>query len=151
MSDAQGTGHRKRILIADDDPILQDIARCSLESETCEVISALDGAAAMHTLLGGAFDLALIDLSMPRIDGFRLIALIRATPPIEDLPIIVITTCDDTESIEEGFRVGANDYLIKPIDWASLPARIDDLLANPGRTAAATPDILQRKRGPSED
>lgn len=117
-----------RILIADDDCVFRELAASCLTTAGYRVSLASEGAEAMSMLLGGEFDLAIVDLVMPQIDGLRLIGLIRATPKLRVLPILVVTSQEDPFVHAEGLQVGANDYLIKPIDWAALPERIESLL-----------------------
>lgn len=125
MADA---ADKARILVADDDPVFRELAASCLTKAGYEVGLASEGAEAMSMLLGGRFDLAMVDLIMPRIDGLRLLGLIRATPKLRVLPILVVTSEEDPLVHKEGLQVGANDYLIKPIEWASLPERIETLL-----------------------
>jgi PleD family two-component response regulator len=70
-------------------------------------------------------DIAIVDLSMPRIDGFRLISIIRHTPELMRLPIMVVTSRTDQASVDEVDRLGANKHLAKPIDWAAFASRVD--------------------------
>lgn len=82
----------------------------------------------MEKLQANAVDAAIVDLVMPRIDGLRLIALIRATPELRKLPVLVITSEQDPSFQEEGMRVGATDFITKPVDWPSLPDRVGALI-----------------------
>jgi DNA-binding response OmpR family regulator len=117
-----------RILIADDDPIVRELGIATLEDAGYEVSVSADGASAMEKLMATTFDLAIIDLLMPKIDGLRLIGLIRATRNLRGLPILVITSQLDPSILEEGLQVGANDYMTKPVNWPDMPARIESLI-----------------------
>lgn len=119
----------KRIMVADDDPVFREIAATCLRKAGYATRLASQGADAMTMLLREHFDLAIVDLLMPQIDGLRLIALIRATPQLRDLPILVITSRQDPAVRAEGMQVGANDYLTKPVDWPRLPRQIEALIA----------------------
>lgn len=112
------------VLIADDDPIFGELASSCLNNAGFDVDLAIDGAEAMHMLLAKNYDLAIIDLLMPRIDGLRLIGLIRATPRLIKLPILIVTSRSDDDTRAEGLQVGANDYLTKPVDWKLLPQMV---------------------------
>lgn len=118
----------RRVLVADDDPVFREVASACLRNAGFEVGQAVEGAQAMELLQRESYDLAIIDLLMPRIDGLRLIALIRATPQLRHLPILVITSQEDPETRADGMQVGADDYLVKPVDWAALPARVQMLI-----------------------
>lgn len=120
---------KRSLLIADDDPIFVNIAGACLEQAGFDVASAENGALAMEMLLHGSHDLAIIDLSMPEIDGLRLIALIRATRKLRTLPVLVITSLEDPSVRAEGLQVGANDFLTKPVDWPTLPGIVSDLIS----------------------
>lgn len=123
-----GSEEPKRVLVADDDPVFCEVAAACLGKAGFEVGLAAEGAAAMRRLLDEPFDLAIIDLLMPQIDGLRLIALIRATLRLRDLPILIITSQHDQASRVDGMQVGANDFLTKPVDWSSLPDRVATLI-----------------------
>ena len=118
---------RRRILVADDDPIFLDLFEAALPSDLYDIVAVGDGAAAMLRLEAGRFDLAVIDIQMPKIDGLRLIALIRSTPGLRNLPIVVITSIKEDRMREDCLQTGANDYLTKPVDWRLLPARLERL------------------------
>lgn len=120
---------RLRALVADDDPLFTEVASSALRRFGCAVTVVGDGAAALEALLGRSFDMALIDLSMPHIDGFRLIGLVRSTPRLADLPIMVMTVRDDREAIEEARRLGANWYTTKPVNWAQFRVHMQQVLA----------------------
>jgi CheY-like chemotaxis protein len=125
MSSSEKT---KRVLVADDDPIFLGLFDASLASSAFEVVPAGDGAEAMLSLESQPFDLAVIDVDMPIIDGVRLTALIRATPHLRDLPIMVITAMRDPRIKEECLQTGADDFMTKPVDWALLPMRLERML-----------------------
>lgn len=99
-----------RILVIDDDPIFQAIAGENLARAGFEVASAGDGVLALEMLTSEDFDLSIVDLSMPRLDGFRLLALIRATPKLTHHPLLVATSRKDVKAIDEAFALGANAF-----------------------------------------
>lgn len=129
MTDDTERPNVARILIADDDPVFREVAAACLRNAGFNLALASDGADAMGMLLREHFDLAIIDLLMPQIDGLRLIALIRATSKLRTLPIIIITSQQDPSIQADGLQVGANDYLTKPVDWTKFPAKVNALLA----------------------
>ncbi len=119
-----GTGERLSVLVADDDPVFGALARSTLTREGFDVHFARDGGEALGALSTGEFALALVDLSMPRIDGFRLIALVRSTPRLRHLPIIVLSSRTDVGAVEEAYALGADAYQSKPVNWALLPTHV---------------------------
>lgn len=114
---------RFRVLVADDDPVFQALVQTNLVNAGHIVDAVSDGAAALDALRQ-AYDVAIVDLIMPRIDGFRLIALIRSTPQLEDLPIIVLSSRSDVAAVEEAYRLGANAFETKPVNWSLFPVHL---------------------------
>ncbi len=135
-----------RALVVDDDPIFTTMAYSCLAAAGFETDTAGDGAEALALLEVGQFDIALIDLSMPRIDGFRLIGLIRSTPTLARLAILVISGRRDASAFEEALSLGANAFLTKPVEWLLLPVQARYAL----RSAAQAPPaaFVQRPIGP---
>ena len=116
--------HDQHILIADDDNAFVQLAQIALEPISERLDVAYDGADALGLLLQHSYDLAILDLSMPHTDGFRLLSLIRHTPSQRNLPIVVITSRDDSQAAEEVYKLGADLMLVKPINWAVLPYQV---------------------------
>jgi two-component system, sensor histidine kinase and response regulator len=119
-----------RVLVADDDPILREFAYTHLSSPDTEVVTAGDGAEALSVLQKQAFDIALVDLDMPVMSGFELIAAIRANAQLAHLPVIVITGREDMVAIDEAFAAGANSFVVKPLNWLLLSHQISYVLRN---------------------
>lgn len=109
-----------RILVADDDPTMRELATVRLSAHGYHLTDAANGATAWEILGAETFDLAIIDLRMPRLNGFELIELIRGSVAHRYMPIIVITTLNDTGSIERAFGTGATAFVTKPVNWALL-------------------------------
>jgi signal transduction histidine kinase len=113
-----------RILIAEDNPANRDILRRRLEKEGHHVTETQDGREALEQLERGDFDLLLLDILMPRLDGFETLACIRRNERFHDLPVIMISALDEIQSVVRCIEMGAEDYLPKPIDPVLLRARI---------------------------
>ena len=105
------------ILIVDDDPDLVNLARRWLERESHVVDSVGTGTAALKALaLDPLPNLVLLDIMLPRIDGFTLLKHIRSSERLRDLPVIVVSgVADRKEDIERAMALGANDYIVKPL------------------------------------
>lgn len=129
-----------RALVADDDPVMRSLIVANLEGRVDSVTEVEDGSEAWSLLLDRTFELALIDLSMPNIDGFTLVRCMRGHPRTRHLPIVVITASSDKASIERAFQEGATSFLTKPINWSLFGPHIDYLnrLAQAGDLARAT-------------
>lgn len=110
----------RRILVADDDPILREFAVAHLATPDTMVETAADGVAALSLMQASAPDIALIDLDMPRMDGFELITRLRADPRLAHLPVIVVTGREDTAAIDRAFEAGATSFTVKPLNWRLL-------------------------------
>jgi signal transduction histidine kinase len=95
-----------------------------------EVEVAEDGQAALARLKKGGIDIALVDLEMPVMDGFELIAAVRAEPSLEDLPIVVITGREDMEAIDRAYGTGATSFAIKPLNWRLVSHQLAYVLRN---------------------
>lgn len=115
---------RARLLFADDDPILREFAKVHLSTETAMVATASDGEEAWAALRAEAFDLLLVDLEMPRLDGFGLVKRIRADPRTAHLPVIVCTGREDISAIDKAFEAGATGFVTKPINWRLLSYQV---------------------------
>lgn len=95
-----------------------------------EVEVAADGAEAWHRLRKGAFDLALVDLEMPLMDGFELIGLIRSDPDLKHLPIVVATGREDMSAVDRAYAEGATSFVLKPLNWRILSHQLSYVLRN---------------------
>jgi signal transduction histidine kinase/DNA-binding response OmpR family regulator len=114
---------RGRILFADDNADLRDHVARLLRSHW-EVTTAVDGVAALELAARDRFDLVLTDVMMPRLDGFGLIAALRADERTRDVPIVVLSARAGEEASVEGLAAGADDYLVKPFSARDLVARV---------------------------
>ena len=113
-----------RVLIADDDAILREIARAMLENSGFEVETAASGDAALKASATRLPDIALLDVEMQDGNGYQACRNIRALPGGADLPIVMVTGLDDSSSIDRAYEAGATDFVVKPINWALLAHRM---------------------------
>jgi CheY-like chemotaxis protein len=109
-----------RLLFVDDDPILREFAQVNLASAAADVDVAADGIEALEALADRRYDLLLVDLDMPRMDGFELLAHLRADPATAHLPVVVETGREDVDAIDRAFRAGATAFVTKPLNWRLL-------------------------------
>lgn len=117
-----------RILIADDNPDNLDIFRTRLAAQGYEILVATDGEEALGTATEQTPDLILLDIMMPRIDGFEVCRRLKASPSLSFMPIIMVTAMVDSKDIIAGLEAGADEYLTKPVDQAALVARVKSML-----------------------
>lgn len=114
-----------RILIVEDNENNRDLLRRRLEREGHEVAEAENGLVALDRLNKEVFDLVLLDLMMPEVDGYQVLQAIRKNPALKSLPVIVITALNDIETAVKCIELGAEDYLSKPFNPTLLRARIN--------------------------
>ncbi|MDD1977547.1 MULTISPECIES: response regulator [Pseudomonas] len=115
-----------RLLLIEDDIALGEGIHQALGREGYTVDWLKDGSSALHAMLSETFDLAVLDLGLPRMDGLEVLRRLRASGA--KLPVLILTARDATEDRIAGLDAGADDYLIKPFDLAELKARLRALL-----------------------
>lgn len=113
-----------RLLYVDDDPILREFAQVHLTSETAHVETAEDGLAGLAAIAASPPDVVLLDLEMPRMDGFEVLSRLRADPLTARMPVIVATGREDVGAIDRAFQLGATSFVIKPLNWRLLSYQI---------------------------
>lgn len=115
-----------KILVVEDDKDLNKTVCSFLNHSGYEAIGCLDANSAYDALADNVVDLIVSDIMMPEIDGFEFAANVRELN--EDIPILFMTAKDDIASKQRGFRIGVDDYMVKPIDFDELFLRIGALL-----------------------
>ena len=128
MSDSAPTEGRPVILAADDDDDILQLIVFRLERSGYTVLQASDGEEALALALENRPDLAVLDVQMPKMDGFELTRRLRAEPATSRIPIIVLTARVQDADVQEGFDAGADDYLRKPFSPQELRARVQAIL-----------------------
>lgn len=126
-----------RILLAEDEVALATILKESLETRGFEVLYCKDGEEAMERYESKQPELLVLDVMMPKMDGFTLVKKIRKQDPF--IPIIFVTSKSRTEDVVEGFGYGANDYLKKPFSMEELIVRMKALLSRRATQTANEP------------
>jgi adenylate cyclase len=116
------------ILIADDNRVNQLLLGRGLEHEGHRVAFAGHGAEALDLLRGHSFDLMLLDVLMPELDGYGVLKELQHDPHLRDIPVIVTSALDELDSVVRCLEMGAEDYLTKPVNPALLNARINGSL-----------------------
>ena len=114
-----------KILLLEDDLILSEVIIEHLEYYNYQVISVFNGLEAEELIYREKFDLLLLDVNVPFLNGFELLKELRASN--NKTPVIFITSMNTPQNVEEGFSLGANDYLKKPFEMIELKARIENI------------------------
>jgi adenylate cyclase len=117
-----------RILIADDNPVNRLLLGRGLEQQGHTVVFAEDGRAALELLRQNNFDLMLLDVLMPVLDGYQVLAELKLEPQLRDIPVVMTSALDEIDSVVKCLEMGAEDYLTKPINPVLLNARINGSL-----------------------
>ena len=120
---------RQRILIVEDSPTMRQLLVFALRRlASVDIVEAQDGMDGLRKLSSDHFDLALIDINMPVMDGLKLISLIRGDESLKEIPIVVITTEGANEDRRRAIELGANEYLCKPIQANQVLSVVKGLL-----------------------
>jgi diguanylate cyclase (GGDEF)-like protein len=128
-----------RILIADDLPDLLEALKETLEREGFIVTAVEDGASALAAIRAEPPDIAVLDLMMPRLNGFQVCRALREDPLLENLPVVILSASGSRESKIEGLDLGADDFITKPVDVRELLARIRMILKRTRQGLDANP------------
>jgi two-component system cell cycle response regulator len=117
-----------RILVVDDDPINRKAVAAALVKAGHEVVVGADGNEALAHLREGRLDLIVMDVQMPGLGGREICRIIKSNRSFGFIPVILMTSTDDVQVKVEGFEIGADDFLFKPLNWLELSARVKVML-----------------------
>jgi DNA-binding response OmpR family regulator len=122
------TGTKPLVLVADDDRDILELVAFRLERAGYDVVTADDGAEALSVAEERAPDLAVLDVMMPRLDGYEVTRRLRDRGETERIPVILLTARVQEADVQRGFDAGADDYLKKPFSPQELRARVQAVL-----------------------
>ena len=125
----------KRILVVDDDENILNLERTILEQKGFEVTAAQGGAEALKLLADRSYDLVLLDVMMPEVDGFTVCRKIKEDDRLKDVPVIFLTAKGGGEALAEGFESGAVMYINKPFTANKLLTIVNTMLESGGNLA----------------
>ena len=131
-----------RILVVEDHPLIAELIETRLRIEGLRPTKALGGAEAISRLDTEKFDLVILDIMMPDVDGYQVLAHIRNAEATRTLPVIFLTARSSPDDVERGLRMGADHYMTKPFSGADLVRRVKILLAE-RKLSAAEPGLEQ--------
>ena len=118
----------KKILLVDDSQTVLMMEKMILRRTAYQLLTASDGVEAVQTAIKELPDLILMDVVMPKMNGFEAVKQIRATAETKDIPIIMVTSRGEEENVRTGFESGCNEYVTKPINTLELLCKIQILL-----------------------
>ena len=119
---------KKRILIADDEPALLRLMQFVLEKQGYHCITVENGEEAVHQIQANPPDLVILDVMMPKMDGYAVVEQIRSWETDFRLPIIMLTARAQDDDIQRGMEVGVNDYITKPFEPEKVLQTVERLL-----------------------
>jgi CheY-like chemotaxis protein len=135
----EDVSERRRILVVDDEPDVLLLCRVNLEFEGYEVVEAADGETAMERLREQRVDAVLLDVMMPRMDGWQVLETIKADGDLADIPVVMLTAKVQDQDQIRGWSQGAAEYITKPFSPLALSQVLQDVLAT-------DPEEEQRRR-----
>jgi CheY-like chemotaxis protein len=141
MTDSSGTGPAEpvEILLVEDEPSDADLCMRALKRKKVanQVVWVKDGAEALDFLFArGAYAsrsgtdlprLVLLDINMPRVDGFEVLRQVRADERLATMPVVIMTSSSEERDVAEGYHLGVNSYVAKPVDFASFQQVVEDV------------------------
>ncbi|EFL34866.1 two-component system response regulator [Streptomyces viridochromogenes DSM 40736] len=120
-------GASGRVLVVDDNKVIRQLIRVNLELEGLEVVTAADGAECLDVVHQVRPDVVTLDVVMPRLDGLRTAARLRADPRTRDVPLAIVSACSQHE-VESGLEVGIDAFLPKPFEPGELVGMVRELI-----------------------
>ncbi|MCK6582127.1 MAG: response regulator [Anaerolineales bacterium] len=117
-----------KVLIVDDEPFNVEVLEQALDGTEYQVVTASNGQEALSKIQSEQPDLVLLDLMMPIMDGFTVLAKVKDDPMLRDIPVIIVSAENDSKSVVRGIKQGAEDYLTKPVDTAQFVKKVKDFL-----------------------
>lgn len=130
-----------KLLIVDDDNEIRNLIKIDLQMSGYQVDTACDGQEGLNMALKNQYDLILLDVMMPKIDGFEVCKNIRKVN--QEIPVLLLTAKNAIEDKVSGFDSGADDYLVKPFDIQELLVRVRALLRRNAEKKTTTGEILE--------
>ncbi len=121
---------RKKILLVDDSSTVIMMEQMILSKNNYDLVTARDGQEGVAKALSEKPDLILMDVMMPRMDGFEACRKIRAENATRSIPVIMVTTRSELSSVETGYASGCNDYVTKPINSLELLSKVKNYLSD---------------------
>lgn len=132
-------GHRT-ILTVEDQPNIRRLIAYVLTKAGYKVMQAADGEAAVHVLQHHIPDLILLDVRMPKMNGFELLELLRKYEAAASIPVVILTSLNTPRDLDRALELGVVEFLTKPIEPKTLMARVNEILGGPLTDEPAPPE-----------
>jgi DNA-binding response OmpR family regulator len=117
-----------RILIVEDEPDIMELVKVTLSDGNYELLEAKDGEAGFRLAVDEHPDLILLDIMLPKMDGYEVCRRLKSDPKTATMPVLMLTAFGQKREIEEGFKVKADDYIVKPFEPLKLRERVRKFL-----------------------
>ncbi len=121
-------GEKKKIIVVEDEVDLLSVLTIRLCSKGFEVLTAENGSDGLLLIRENRPDLALLDVLLPGMNGLKICGAVKSDPVLKHIPVIMVTAAAGRKDIEDGFKSGADAYIIKPYEWEELYENISGLL-----------------------
>lgn len=118
----------KKILIVEDDQHIRKLLNILIRKEDIQIDEAVEGNEALEKLASNTYDLVILDIMMPNVDGFQILKSMRETPATVALPVIIVTAKTEDKDLMKGYSMGANYYITKPFEPQDLIHSIELIL-----------------------
>lgn len=119
---------KAKVLIADDEPFNIEVLEQALDETDYQVVTASNGQEAWAKIQSEQPDLILLDLMMPVMDGFAVLAKVKEDAMLRDIPVIIVSAENDSKSVVKGIKQGAEDYLTKPVNTEQFLKKVKEFL-----------------------
>ncbi len=134
----------RRVLVVDDQEDIRDMARLVLTGAGYEVVTVASGREALSSARASSFDLVLLDINMPELDGWATLRLLRADESLDSLPVAMFSVKSEVRDKVAGLKDGAIDFITKPFGVDELASRVSRILAAAAGDASAVPTASPR-------
>ncbi len=128
-----GEEENKKVLVVDDEPDVLALLTLMLKSQGYNVITAVDGQEALEKARKEAPDLILLDVMLPKMDGYKVARMLKFDENFSHIPIILLTAKIQEKDRQTGLEMGANDYMTKPFETALLLSKVKETLSKKGK------------------
>ncbi|MFC2061955.1 PleD family two-component system response regulator [Elusimicrobiota bacterium] len=119
---------KRNVLIVEDNVALRETATSIMENWEFNVLVAGDGNEAIDVATDNKLDLVILDIKIPKINGYEVCKILKNNPGTEKVPVILLTGMTKMDAVDRGFQCGADAYLIKPVNWDRLRREINRVL-----------------------
>jgi DNA-binding response OmpR family regulator len=122
---------KRRILVVEDEEVVRRFIGMTIRGDEIEVDEACNGKEALEKIFANKYDLIILDIMLPEIDGFQVLEKIRANPSLADLPVVIVSAKNSDKDILTGLKGGANYYITKPFEPQELISSLELILGIP--------------------